>query len=426
MDVAYFAGLKIRLRYDIATKQIAAGPKRRITPEIAEQIRIAKPALIAELSKPNAPASIASKPSKTSKFHGGVGTELKKIIPGWFKRPGCGCESYAKELDQKGILWCVDHQTEIVEHVVTKATETFVGSLSESLDRVVAKRWVKKAIRNAKAEYHNWLRSYGSPGRVKLPSSVSVITACDQKYLRGAYFLAWTLLRANDCKLTVYDIGLDHADEMVQQMRSWGVEFVKPVINTPRSVNGWQTYEKPFLIRDATSRADKVIWIDADTSISKSILPIVDVVSQEFFVPDHGHFHPKQNANHSTLQTLWGPPVQQWREQYWPCTAVIGAGSYRDAGLIAEWCDRTTRLMASPGLIPRVSFFDQGVLQDLYAGRLQDGNVWNNLKVKRTGTVDELMRQTYGFDEHAICHFGGRVKPWYSWDRTLDWGDPRK
>jgi len=73
-----------------------------------------------------------------------------------------------------------------------------------------------------------------------------------------------------------------------------------------------------------------------------------------------------------------------------------------------------------------VSFFDQGVLQDLYAGRLQDGNVWNNLKVKRTGTVDELMRHTYGFDEHAICHFGGRVKPWYSWDRTLDWGDPRK
>ena len=79
-----------------------------------------------------------------------VGSELKKLIPSYFEKIGCGCNQYAARMDNWGIEGCTERHEEIVQHLVSQATGTIVGVLPEAMTRAVAKRLLDKAIQNAR------------------------------------------------------------------------------------------------------------------------------------------------------------------------------------------------------------------------------------------------------------------------------------
>lgn len=85
---------------------------------------------------------------KHAAFLYGVGTELKNIIPEWFRKDGCGCDEYANTLNVNGVDWCIEHKQEIIDHLVEKASEYFLGTVT-SFNAIVASYWVNKAIRRA-------------------------------------------------------------------------------------------------------------------------------------------------------------------------------------------------------------------------------------------------------------------------------------
>ena len=76
----------------------------------------------------------------------GVGTELINIIPDVFEDKDCDCKSYAKQLDIRGIEWCILNKNEIAQHLVTQAKRYNIPSLCSV---PIAKVWVNTAIKRA-------------------------------------------------------------------------------------------------------------------------------------------------------------------------------------------------------------------------------------------------------------------------------------
>ena len=84
----------------------------------------------------------------------GPGTELQKIIPGFFDTKGCDCKSYSKKMNRWGVKGCREKFTEIVDYLVTKSkNNSYTKYFGEAPARVVATKWVKKAIDRAEASF---------------------------------------------------------------------------------------------------------------------------------------------------------------------------------------------------------------------------------------------------------------------------------
>lgn len=88
--------------------------------------------------------------SKPRQLRGAVGAELKKLIPSMFEKHGCGCSDYADKMDVWGIDGCQERHEEIVSHLVDQAKKTAIGRVSKTIDKLVATRWLNKAIENAR------------------------------------------------------------------------------------------------------------------------------------------------------------------------------------------------------------------------------------------------------------------------------------
>ena len=80
----------------------------------------------------------------------GVGAELLKIIPEFFKRKGCGCKSYAARLDRWGVSMCETRFDEIVQHLVAQAKQDRIAKYFGPVSELQAKRWLARAIDQAK------------------------------------------------------------------------------------------------------------------------------------------------------------------------------------------------------------------------------------------------------------------------------------
>ena len=121
---------------------INRGENIMVSPELtSRQIAEIKPL------KPNLITEIARRIES-----GGVGTEIKNIIPERFVDDDCGCEDYAKQLDVKGLSWCEHHQPQITKVLAEKAQRLKVGKVSRWANRIAAAAIVRLAIRNAKAK----------------------------------------------------------------------------------------------------------------------------------------------------------------------------------------------------------------------------------------------------------------------------------
>jgi hypothetical protein len=83
---------------------------------------------------------------------GGVGTEIKRLLPRRLVSESCECEDYARELDIKGVDWCDKHQDQIAGKLAERAGRLPIGKVSKWANKAAAAGIVLLAIRNAKAK----------------------------------------------------------------------------------------------------------------------------------------------------------------------------------------------------------------------------------------------------------------------------------
>ena len=91
------------------SRNLEIAPSNSLTPAMIEKLKAEKQSLIREYRK--------------RKRNGGVGTELKRLIPKIFKSKGCNCDEYAEWLDVRGLDWCVNHRDGIVATLAAKARQ---------------------------------------------------------------------------------------------------------------------------------------------------------------------------------------------------------------------------------------------------------------------------------------------------------------
>ena len=85
---------------------------------------------------------------------GGVGAELKKLIPQQLAHKGCGCNNYAIKMNKWGIDGCKERFDEIVDHLVNQSKDTAIfGWVPSSATKVVAKKLLQTAIDRAEKKY---------------------------------------------------------------------------------------------------------------------------------------------------------------------------------------------------------------------------------------------------------------------------------
>ena len=270
--------------------------------------------------------------------------------------------------------------------------------------------------------------------RKPIPDDCAVITACDQKFIRGAYFLAWTLLRVNDVRMCVYLDRVPDDDPHVVQMRSWGVTFRTMPTLVKRDVPFYQTWNKPACITDALERFERALWLDSDTSVCKSVETAFKHLQHSTFVAGHG-IHPADNANGQQVRSLFGPPRRTWEIRKYPCAGVVGFAR-RHKAIVDQWLDRCLcvtnhrkRYLWNPDMYQErmsspLKYHDQGILQDLLIDDTVDGEIWSHFGCRREGTVDQILTENYSPHPRIICHYGGEVKPFFGWPKRLVWGDP--
>ena len=86
----------------------------------------------------------------------GVGTELRKLLPGWIisGKKSCGCESAAAKLDRYGVAWCEQNIDQIVQYLADQSEHLIPAFrvVPASGRQAIAKRIVQKAIKNAKID----------------------------------------------------------------------------------------------------------------------------------------------------------------------------------------------------------------------------------------------------------------------------------
>lgn len=280
---------------------------------------------------------------------------------------------------------------------------------------------------------HGELENVPERFRDKLDDDCMVITAADQRFIRGTYFMLWTMLRSNDVRARLYVDDVPRDDPHVQQIESWGVEVKEMPHDVGREVFFQQTWNKPSTILDALQDSERVLWLDADTSVASTLREAFDIIAGQVFSPDHAD----NNTNNQNSQELWdflGEPKRKWDGPKAPCAGVVGVSRRDIDAVVQPWRDRCLKVIAdgryaAPMLNHEVRsplmYHDQGVFQDLMADNPVDGFKWNNFQCARTGTIRQIMDETYNHPVGVILHFGGAVKPWFEWPEQLHWPDPR-
>lgn len=337
---------------------------------------------------------------------------VSALIPKDAESKGCGCSDYAKKLNKKGVQFCIETRSEIERELVERSNVLIAGAklIPNALKRWQVEKIIDEAIRNT------------TPKRSKLPDDVAVVIASDAGFSNGLYCSAWSTIYQNDANVVAYDLG-GIQRRKVEEMQRWGIEFKKwdSVIST--GVDGWQTYNKPFLIRDAMERFGRVIWIDSDVLIGGDLSPVLEMLNDGLVVPDHGFFDPPNNNNSDCIVDVLGIAKKQWGQpaNAFPCCGFMAFNSARDKKFVDSWCDAIQRV-ESQNAFDCVSYYDQGVFTQIYDGRLVDGRIWNNLRVPRRGSAETILKHCFS-NQSVVNHSGGEIKFWQPW-LSLNWANP--
>jgi lipopolysaccharide biosynthesis glycosyltransferase len=263
-----------------------------------------------------------------------------------------------------------------------------------------------KAKNYTKPEKLTWSPVWFEP-RKKLNQAVVMYT--DEKFFFGAYITIWSLLRVNDAEIHLcLNKSGTYPEELTKELESWGVNIIKHKLKYVGT--DWDaTWNKPFIIQQIVNEKD-TIWLDSDLFICKDVSSISN---HSTFVTDHGY--PVYQNNGPAIDSMFGPKQQHNQVQ----AGVLGFQGIEGRELVDQWCDSCLRYLKQP--VPGLQYHDQGILNQIYRGPIQDGHTYNRSKCPRPTHPTQLHHLV---DSGAtICHFTGPNKPWLNW-KPLSWGRP--
>ena len=248
----------------------------------------------------------------------------------------------------------------------------------------------------------------------------TIVSACDQKFLWGAFLLASSAARFLP-DMTVHILQTGFSEEDIKLISQFPCVKVLPFSdNDPRNINN----RKAEAILSATT--EFVAWLDADCMVIGGIAPLL--------IPENGEFQirmrePWENAwvwrNHyapgetrggipATVLEHWRDDVGQLQDPQANTTCVTNAFVLhrRHFDFIHEWKAQIAKVIPAKhaGVVDRGSpaYFmtDESVLSSLLAFS------------KSAPAIGE-MRLNRDPNAH-VAHFGANPKPWKRW-RALTW-----
>lgn len=381
--------------------------------------------------RPGDDAASKAKPKPDPLPSHGVGTNFKA----WAKLKPCQrCDETMAKMNELGPDGCEAKFDELVDEVksnaaaynkVTRAFTSVIAKIpkanraAEQAATCAVSYALRKAIDEARESEAKRLWPKVAT-RWIAPDDVALITATDNRFMKGAYLALFSALRHSKIKTICYELEpleRHHRD----QMEAWGVEFRQPNLSiADHNVHAWQTWNKPQYLLDTMPGYRRLFWLDSDTLVQRDLSPAFH--DERLWIPGHGGFSPQRNVNTSEfvafLRSIRPIVHRSWGGQM-PCAGMF-AVSRDDSPLLLAWkelCVATIHV----GKAGESRFYDQGVLQELVSVDLQD-EWWNNLKSYRKGSPEQIVDQGLNTPS-KILHYGGDYKPWFDWE-NLDWGMP--
>lgn len=246
-------------------------------------------------------------------------------------------------------------------------------------------------------------------------ASRAVVTACDEPYFPGLQVLARGL---KGSPMLVFDLGLS------ERQREWclqrGIELADPPPAVfPRTIQGWQSWNKPFYLE--ASPYELSLWIDCDCVVVGSIAPLFEHVESQPLIMRHWD-EIYANGNKPELYER-RPVLERFDSPRLLNAGVIGVRKSRD--LDSPWFTCWARLICDAagdvGLRKLIAFWDEGAL--IWA--LQAAGQTNLATIRPEWDrfmFSEPMRTPAQFWERVarpgddvIWHFAGVNKVWDNW-----------
>lgn len=254
-----------------------------------------------------------------------------------------------------------------------------------------------------------------------IPAGIGVITACDSFFFPGFQLLFHSL---HGIPITLFDLGLSAAQ------RDWCRERAIPVqqipLVMPATVNGWQSWNKPFYLEQTPY--ERTLWLDSDCVVRGSLLPLFDQLLSKPIILHHWSYHYPTLNDNRLYERL--PTKSRFAGRRLVNAGVMGIAKNRDlsASWFREWRGLVAQAAQDADLRNWIVCWDEGALiwaleatasiEDV----VSDHQTWNRFAShagwKENGGLAALLRAK---TDDVVWHLSGQPKVWATPCSPSEW-----
>jgi hypothetical protein len=250
--------------------------------------------------------------------------------------------------------------------------------------------------------------------RTQATAARGVIAACDEAFFPGFQLLAQSL---QGWSVDLFDLGLS------EPQRKWcrrrGIAVLAPPIVVPRSVPGWQSWNKPFYLE--ASRFELTLWLDCDCLVVGDLAPLFDFLEGQPLITRHwAEEYPRPNSPDLYARR---PTLRRFDSGRLINAGVLGIRKDRDldAPWFRQWSSLVRDAAQDEELRRCITFWDEGALiwaleaaGEVNLPAYRRG--WNQFLVATSfGRPQELWEAAAAHGPDVIWHITGTEKVWSKW-----------
>jgi len=204
--------------------------------------------------------------------------------------------------------------------------------------------------------------------------NLSIVTAADESFFDLLQLMLYSILSKHKVKIYVFDLGL--TSKSIKWLKGLNIKIKKPKkLQFEKGIKGWQTYNKPFYIKEIKDPV--ILWLDCDLVVLKSLIPLESTISDKPLFTQcfpevdpirqmrtHGDPMLAENILHNVMETnliphQTGPPYNNG--------GVLGMDKRRkiDNKLLEKWINVSIKVSNNEELIQvtQGGYWDQCILQ---------------------------------------------------------------
>lgn len=184
-----------------------------------------------------------------------------------------------------------------------------------------------------------------------LDPDIGIVTATDHNTFIGVKTLYLSV--KDKINFVCYDLGLTEED--LRWCKDNNLRTIK-FINNTTDIDKWQTYLKPFLIKE--SPYDYTIWIDSDCIVTGDLSKSEIIQNKETFFTRHWINEKFLKKNNEKLYELY--PVSGKSDYI--NAGVFGLNKLKDSNILDEWILMTNVTLQNETIRNYVVNWDEGSL----------------------------------------------------------------